>query len=160
VKKIVSILVIVLFVFMHVTAMGAGTAAKTTAYNSVFDRQDSTATRKVIILSITDDTAGTTATFSEDEVLGYWFCSMESIPNTTTPPTNDFDLTLSTAGGFDLLNGAGANLDSPTPNMVYSTIDSTTGQKGCVPVNSALTVDFSGNSVASGKIDVRFFFQR
>lgn len=159
-KKIVSILVIVLFVMVHVTAMGAGTATKSTAYNSVFDRQDSTATRKVIILSITDDTAGTTATFSEDEVLGYWFCSMESIPNTTTPPTNDFDLTLTTAGGFDLLNGAGANLDSPTPNMVYATIDTTSGQKSCVPVNSALTVNFSGNSVASGKIDVRFFFQR
>lgn len=159
-KKIVSILVIVLFVMVHVTAMGAGTAVKTTSYNSNFDRQDATATRKIITVAITDDTAGTTATFSEDEVLGYWFCSMESIPNTTTPPTNDFDLTLTTAGGFDLLNGAGADRDSPTPNMAYTTIDATSGQKGCVPVNSALTVNFSGNSVNGGKTDVKFFFQR
>lgn len=158
-KKIVSILVIVLFVMVHVTAMAGSTVTAATSYNP---DQYTNYKNKVIKITIADEAspvAAVTTTLSETDVLGYFLCSMETVPGSTAP-TNDFDITLSTAGGFDILNGAGANLDSPTPNVVYPTIDSTTGQKGCVPVNSALTLSFSGNSVANATATINFFFTR
>lgn len=150
-KKIVSILVIILFLMVHVTAMGAGTATYT-----ITEPRDGKA--MIINVSVTDDGAsGTTATF--DNVVGWWFCSMETNPGSTAP-TDNYDIALNTAGGFDILGGAGENRDTASTETAYPTIDSTTGQKACVPVNSPLTMSVSGNSVANAVIGIKFFFQR
>ena len=151
-KKSLSILTMIRFLLVHVTAMGAGTATYT-----ITQPQDGKS--MVIAVSVSDDASGTTATFTDSTVMGYFLCSMETSPGSTAP-TNDFDIYLRTAGGVDILGGAGLNLDSPTPAVAYPTIDSSTGQKGCVPVNSALTMSFSGNSVETATIDINFFFAR
>ena len=157
--KRLSILAILLVLLIPAMAFSVGTGTYTTSYNSTWDRQSDLAKNKVLVVSIKDDTAGTTVALSETDVLGYWLCSMETDPG-TTEPTDDYDIVINSAGGADLLGGAGANRDKTNTEVAYPTIDSTTGQKGCVPVNSALSLVLSGNSVNNATVAIKLMFVR
>jgi len=56
--------------------------------------------------------------------------------------------------------GAGANRDTANTEIAYPTVDSTTGKKSCVPINSALTLGISGNSVDSATITIKLDLRR
>jgi len=84
---------------------------------------------------------------------------METNPGSTAP-TDDYDIVINTAGGVDILGGAGANRDTSTTETAYPTIDSTSGQKGCVPINSALSLVLSGNSVNNATVAIKLFLTR
>ena len=150
---------IILLILAPIMAMGAGTGTYTTSYNTVWDNTSSLAKIKVLTVSITDDTAGTTVALAENDVLGYFLCSMETNPGATAP-TDDYDIVINTAGGADLLGGAGANRDTANTEIVYPTIDSTSGQKGCVPVNSALSLVLSGNAINNATVAIKLLLVR
>lgn len=140
---------IILLILAPVTAMAAGTATYT-----ITQPDQKTA---IVAIAVTDDTAGTTLSLTGFE--GYFLCAMETNPGSTAP-TDDYDIVINTAGGFDILGGAGANRDTANTEVAYPTIDSTTGQKGCVPINSTLSFVLSGNSVNGGTTAVKLFLMR
>ena len=154
--KRLSILAILLVLLMPAMAFSVGTGTYTTSYNP---DQATNYKHKVLAVSITDDTNGTTVALTETDVLGYWLCAMETNPGSTAP-TDDYDIVINTAGGVDILGGAGANRDTSTTETAYPTIDSTSGQKGCVPINSALSLVLSGNSVNNATVAIKLFLTR
>ncbi|HOD75263.1 MAG TPA: hypothetical protein PKJ17_04505 [Syntrophorhabdaceae bacterium] len=147
-KKLI-LFAIILLILAPVMAMGAGTATYT-----ITQPDQKTA---IVAIAVTDDTAGTTLSLTGLE--GYFLCSMETNPGTTAP-TDDYDIVINTAGGADLLGGAGANRDTANTEIAYPTVDSTSGQKGCVPINSTLSFALSGNSVSSATVAVKLFLMR
>jgi hypothetical protein len=154
--KRLSILAILLVLLIPAMALSVGTGTYTTSYNP---DQATNYKTKILTVSITDDTAGTTVALAETDVLGYFLCSMETNPGSTAP-TDDYDIVVNTAGGADLLGGAGANRDQTNTEIAYPTIDSTSGQKGCVPVNSALSLVLSGNSVNNATVAIKLLLTR
>jgi len=154
--KRLSILAMLLVLLIPAMAFSVGTGTYTTSYNP---DQATNYKHKVLTVSITDDTAGTTVALAETDVLGYWLCAMETNPGSTAP-TDDYDIVINTAGGADLLGGAGANRDTANTEIAYPTVDSTTGQKGCVPINSALSLVLSGNSVNNATVAIKLFLTR
>jgi hypothetical protein len=140
---------IILAVLSPVIVMAAGTATYTISHP---DQKTA-----IVGIALTDDTAGTTLNL--DGLEGYFFCSMETNPGSTAP-TDDYDIVINTAGGADLLGGAGANRDTANTEVAYPTIDSTTGQKACVPVNSALSLVLSGNAINNATVAVKLFLVR
>lgn len=157
--KRLSILAILLVLLIPAMAFSVGTGTYTTSYNTTWDNNSSLAKHKVLAVSITDDTHGTTVALTETDVLGYWLCAMETNPGSAAP-TDDYDIVVNTAGGADLLGGAGANRDTANTEIAYPTVDSTTGQKGCVPINSALSLVLSGNSVNNATVAIKLFLTR
>lgn len=154
--KRLSILAILLVLLMPAMAFSVGTGTYTTSYNP---DQATNYKHKVLTVSITDDTAGTTVALAENDVLGYLLCSMETNPGSTAP-TDDYDIVVNTAGGADLLGGAGANRDTANTEIAYPTVDATTGQKACVPINGALSLVLSGNSVNNATTVIKLFLTR
>jgi hypothetical protein len=154
--KRLSILAILLMLLIPAVALSVGTGTYTTSYNP---DQATNYKTKILTVSITDDTAGTTVALAETDVLGYFLCSMETNPGATAP-TDDYDIVINTAGGADLLGGAGANRDAANTEIAYPTIDSTSGQKGCVPINSALSLVLSGNAVNNATVAIKLLFVR
>lgn len=154
--KRLSILAILLMLLIPAVALSVGTGTYTTSYNP---DQATNYKTKILTVSITDDTAGTTVALAETDVLGYFLCSMETNPGGTAP-TDDYDIVINTAGGADLLGGAGMNRDQTNTEIAYPTIDSTSGQKGCVPINSALSLVLSGNSVNNATVAIKLLFVR
>jgi hypothetical protein len=157
--KRLSILAILLVLLVPAIALSVGTGTYTTSYNTVWDNNSDFAKNKVLTVSIKDDTHGTTVALVETDVLGYFLCSMET-DSGTTAPTDDYDIVINTAGGVDILGGAGANRDTANTETAYPTIDSTTGQKACVPVNSALSLVLSGNDVNNATVAIKLMLVR
>lgn len=154
--KRLSILAMLLVLLVPAMAFSVGTGTYTTSYNP---DQATNYKTKILTVSITDDTAGTTVALAETDVLGYFLCSMETNPGATAP-TDDYDIVINTAGGADLLGGAGANRDTANTEIAYPTIDSTSGQKGCVPVNSPLSLVLSGNAINNATVAIKLLFVR
>lgn len=114
---------------------------------------------RVITFSVTGDSAAGTVpntSTTVGETAGYWLCAMETDPGATAP-TALYDITILSANGADLLGGAGANRSATVTEIAYPTIDSTSGQKGCVPINSALTLTVGNTSVNSATIEIKLF---
>jgi hypothetical protein len=101
-----------------------------------------------------DFTAATTTTEETNFIKGRWLCQMITDP---VSPTDDYDITVVDANGADLLGGAGSNRDASNSEVTYPIVDSTSGQRACVPVTTALTIDITsaGNS-ESGVIRLIF----
>jgi len=140
---------------LPVLCLGAGTVTYT-----IQDALDGKA--RFITFSATADASAHTypdTSTTIGETAGYWLCSMETDPGSTAP-TDDYDITVKSALGTDLLGGAGANRDETNTEIAYPTIDSTSGQKGCVPINSALTLGISGNGVDSATTTIKLDLRR
>lgn len=156
-KKLIFLVMAALVLMPTIVFAVAGTSTTpAVAYNA---DQLTNYKSKVISFTITDKAAGTTVAIAETDVLGYWLCSMETNPGATAP-TDDYDIVINSAGGADLLGGAGANRDQANTEIAYPTIDSTSGQKGCVPVNGALSLVLSGNNVANATVEVKLLLVR
>jgi hypothetical protein len=154
----VIMLMITLLILAPVIVMAVGVGTYTTSYNQTWDSTNK-ARLKVLTVSITDDTAGTTVALVEADVMSYFLCSMETNPGATAP-TDDYDIVINTAGGVDILGGAGANRDTANTEIAYPTVDATTGQKACVPINGALSLVLSGNSVNNATTVIKLFLTR
>lgn len=155
-RLILSAIVALILMPALVFAVAGTSTTPAVAYNA---DQLTNYKSKVISFTITDKAAGTTVAIAETDVLGYWLCSMETNPGTTAPQDN-YDIVINSAGGADILGGAGANRDQTNTEIAYPTIDSTSGQKGCVPINSALSLVLSGNSVDNATVEVKLLLVR
>jgi hypothetical protein len=144
-----AILALILLVLIPFSSFAAGAATYTI---STPDPKS-----MIITVSIVDDANGTTLLISG--VSGYWLCSMETNPGTTAPQDN-YDIVINSASGADILGGAGQNRDQTNTEIAYPTIDSTSGQKGCVPVNGNVSLVLSGNNVANAAVEAKLFFVR
>lgn len=154
-KKLVSLFLLA-FLVLPSLVIATGTGTYTASYNQ---DQATNYKAKVLTVSITDDGSGTTVALVSTDVMGYFLCAMETNPGSTAP-TDNYDIVINSAGGADILGGAGANRDTATTEIAYPTIDSTSGQKGCVPVDGALSLVLSGNSVANATVEIKLFLAR
>ena len=86
--------------------------------------------------------------------LGYYLYFMRTDPSTTAP-TDNYDVVVEDSTGNDILGGAGANRDTANTETVMPLV----GESGeLFPVDGALTIKISGNSVNSATGTIKLYF--
>ena len=115
---------------------------------------------KVVNVAWTAHTDGvyTTYAFSNaqnDFMQGTWLCEIVTNPGGTAPAA-DYDITLLNADGADVLGGGGNNRHTSNSEVSYPIVDSTSGQRGCVPMASTYSLAIANITTNSGNGEVRF----
>jgi len=88
------------------------------------------------------DGVWTSHAFTTEEmnfVKGKWLCQIVTDPGTPAPDAN-YDVYIYNSGSADLLGGAGVNRHTTTTEIAYPIVDSSSGQRACVPVTDTMTV--------------------
>ena len=136
----------------------AGTISQ--AMQSFGSRRDGNMMMKFILTCTADSANGsfppTTLGFS-NALRGFRLESMETDPGPVSP-TGLYDVTVTDAGGYDLLGGAGVNRSATVTERAVPVI--TTGIVGTVAVNGNTTINITGNSVNSAQTTITLFFSK
>jgi len=94
-------------------------------------------------------------TTTVDKVRAHYLTIVDT-DNSTTAPTTGYDITLTNARGMDILGGVATNRTSNVPERVFVETDNTTSY---TPIgDEVLTLNISGNSVASATGIIKFWF--
>ena len=87
-----------------------------------------------------------------------WLCGVRHKPDATTP-TASWDYTIKDDFGVDLMGTAGTDRSETATQIDYPIVDTTSGQRACVPVRSNyLLLTVSGNSVNNAGIYFELLF--
>jgi len=102
-----------------------------------------------------DSTDGSfTAEESDWEILG-WIVAVETNPGATAP-TADYDITLTSEEGTDLLGGAGADRSTSANEITFPYVNSVYQP---VPVYGTITLNITNNSENSATGLIRVYFK-
>lgn len=112
--------------------------------------------RTVVTLTCTADASAATfpsftlnpATYG---ITGWYLYSVETNPGTTAP-TDDYDIAITDADGFDVAGGLLANRDTANTEKVYL------GSVGYPVIDGSWTLAITGNSINSAVIVIRLTF--
>lgn len=160
-RKYIAILLTVLMVFAAQWAFAAGSSSTATFYETPDGR--------LLIMKIawiSDDTDGTvspelTALLDADTTVRHWsqyewgwIEKVVTLPDSTSAPTANYDITLEDANGFDILGGACEDRASATDELVLPTDSNgvpmpTSIYTGAGPEDTlTLTIENAGNTKA------------
>jgi hypothetical protein len=100
----------------------------------------------------------TTTTTDQNFMKGYWIFGVETDPG-STGPTDNYDVVINNAASRDIMGGALSNRDSSTTEFAMAlAADGVT--KYSPPVDGALTIAVSGNSVNSATSSIKLYLFR
>jgi len=150
----VMFIMLVMFFATNVFAAGTCTIVESTSSQSLYN---------ILTFNCTGDSATgafpstTTSVGNSAFIYGTALCGMETNPG-ATKPTDEYDIVINNAGGRDILGGQGTNRDETNTEYVVPKMDTITGQVGCTPVDTALTLAITNNSVKSAIVSVKLYF--
>lgn len=157
-KKLVCILVIITAIFPSFAFAAAGTwgtpVPSNVASGSAFKTWSITFTASADNATIPNYT--TTAT-DQAFMKGYWLFYVETDPGSAAP-TDDYDITITNAAGRDIMGGALSDRGNATTEVAFAIDAGLT--KHSPPIDGALTIAVSNNSVNSAKSTIKFFLFR
>ena len=107
-----------------------------------------------LTLSWTADTDGSFTDYETTKTLNGWIVGVETDPGSTAP-TDDYDITIESANGVDLLGGSGADRDTANTEYTRPYINNTYAE---VPYQGKLTLTITNNSVDSAVGDVIIYY--
>ena len=83
---------------------------------------------------------------------GFYITEVRTYPGGTAP-TNNFGITISDAGGLDMMTGNLANRSSSAPARAYPTMI-------CPPIADALVLAITGNAVNSAVVTINIYLAK
>jgi hypothetical protein len=115
-----------------------------------------------VTLTVTGDATNgrVPATTLSDEICGQiygHFLYMIVTDPGSPAPTDNYDITITNAIGLDVLGGAGENRDTANTERARPKVGSTDTS---IPIDGALTLNVTNNSVASAKIVIKLYITR
>lgn len=166
-KRILSILAIIIFLFTHATVMAAGSVTQTLTAQEPAGISTGGQVQ-LLTFSFTaasdDGTVPSTATSTDITAAITGMCIYEVITNPgATKPTDNYDIVLEDADGVDMMGGTLADRDETNSERAVPLLMTTklgTEVPGRAPVNGPVTLKISGNNAASATGTVKVFFTR
>lgn len=147
IKTFLMTILIVLFLFGNVLAVGTAIQSDVAIYDNV---------RVLTFICIADASANTyPVTTSKESIDGYVFLV---ITNPGSPsPTASYDITLTDADGIDVMGGELANRHASDSEQAVPLIGEIYGTRF---VNGKITITITNNSVNSAETIVKVFYYK